>query len=287
MKAAGGPPGGADGKAPELPSIAAPKPTGKDGGGGGSGGGGGGAAGGGKGMSGAAPKPDAAKGEPGATAGAGPSGSSLGSMSAGPGETAAPDEPAIQPVIGTPRVGTTTVNGGMFKLKPNGPAIIPTVVNVTPTGHSVVGFRAKLAIDADGDSEAYRSDKTGQSQTALLYKNGRSLDPTRIPFIVVPTDFGNTHPNVKLGDYATVSYGPKTIYAIVGDRGPAGVLGEASIAVARSLGINADPNRGGSNRPDFEYRIVAGSKDPQPAESAAQIQARGRAVFETAGAPVR
>jgi len=236
--------------------------------------------------------PDAKpKGEAAADAKAAAAGGSAGPSSAGgPSGAAGPTEEIAAPsaAIGEPRVGTVTVRGGMFRLRPNGPAEIPTTVHVTPRGARLVGFTAKLAIDADGASDAWKSDPTGQSKTSLLYKNGESLNPRALPFIVVPVDFHNTHPNVRLGDYATVTYGAKTLYAIVGDKGPAGVLGEGSIALAAGLGINPDPIKGGISRADVRYMIAPGSRDqPDPPRDAATVQARGKAIFEAAGAPVR
>lgn len=190
-------------------------------------------------------------------------------------------------MIGAPQVGTTTVGGGLFKSTPNGPADVPTSIHVTAAGKRLIGFTAKMAIDADGAGGAWKGDKTGQPETSLQYKNGDSLNPRVIPFIVVPTDFHLTHPAVKLGDYATVSYGAKTLYAIIGDKGPAGVLGEGSMSLASGLGINADPNRGGITRKDVRYMIAPGTRDAEPPRDAATIQARGKAVFDAAGAPVR
>ena len=122
----------------------------------------------------------------------------------------------------------------------------------------------------------------------MLYKNGDSLNPRELPFIVVPPDFRTTYKGVELGDYAAVTYRQKTVYAIIGDHGPAGVLGEGSISLAAGLGIDSDPNKGGTNRKEVRYLIAPGSKDrDDPPRDAAAIQTRGMAIFNGAGAPVR
>jgi hypothetical protein len=78
------------------------------------------------------------------------------------------------------------------------------------------------------------------------------------------------------------------VYAIIGDHGPAGVLGEGSISLAAGLGISSDPNTGGTNRKEVRYLIAPGSKDPDgPPRDAASIQSRGALIFDAAGAPVR
>lgn len=268
---------------------------GVDGGGGGGGGGGGSG-----GMGGAVPggKPKESAGKPaGVDAGAGaagaagaaaggskPDGSPAGGINAG--GVAEVTTPNSQ--IGAPQVGsTTTIAGAVFRSHPEGEKDVPTTIYVTPQTR-LIGFTAKLAIDADGAGGAWRGDKTGQPRTSLLYKNGDSLNPSVVPFIVVPPDFRTTYKGVELGDYAAVSYRSKTVYAIIGDHGPAGVLGEGSISLAAGLGINTDPNTGGTNRREVRYLIAPGSKDRDgPPRDAAAIQARGAQVFDAAGAPVR
>lgn len=190
-------------------------------------------------------------------------------------------------VIGEPQVGTVTIKGGSFRSKRDGPTDVETTVRVTPNGSKLIGFTSKFAIDADGAGGAWKKDKTGQSKTALTYKDGGSLNPSALPYISLPMDFHSTHPGVKLGDYAAVTYGAKTLYAIVGDAGPEGVIGEGSMALASGLGINPDPNHGGISRKDVRYVIVPGSRDPEPARDAATIQKRGKAIFDAAAAPVK
>jgi hypothetical protein len=172
----------------------------------------------------------------------------------------------------------------MFALKPGGPKVVPTFV-VNTGAAKVVSFTAKMAIDADGAGGWAAHDPTGQNQTSLRYPGGASLNPGQIPFIVVPLDFGRSHPDVKLGDYAAVSYGGKTVYAIVGDKGPAGVVGEGSIALAKALGINSDPRKGGADS-GVTYVIIPGSRDAAPPKEAGAIQTAGEALFRKAKVPV-
>jgi hypothetical protein len=102
---------------------------------------------------------------------------------------------------------------------------------------------------------------------------------------VVPVDFNRAHPGVQLGDYVAVTYGYKTVYAIVGDKGPKGVVGEGSIALARSLKIPADPNNGGEQAPIVTYVILPGSKDAALPLTAGAIQIQGQKLFLQAGIP--
>lgn len=90
------------------------------------------------------------------------------------------------------------------------------------------------------------------SMTSLLDKTKNYNDPRRyvdsetIPFIVMPPGFSE---EFKLGDIALVvnKKNNKRCYAIFADVGPKNSIGEGSIALAKQLGINADPKRGGAS----------------------------------------
>lgn len=191
--------------------------------------------------------------------------------------------------LGAPQVGTTTLRGGIFRAhKQDAAPSVQTTVYVMESGARPVGYTSKMSIDADGAGGAWRKDRTGQPKTSLLYKNGDSLNPETIPFIVVPKDFHRSHPGVGLGDYSMVTRQGRTVYAIVGDHGPDGVIGEGSISLAASLGIDPNPNTGGTTRKEVDYLIVPGSREKdEPLSDAAKIQARGKAVFEAAGVRLR
>lgn len=142
-------------------------------------------------------------------------------------------------------------------------------------------FQSGMAIDADGAGDAWRSDPWGQPATSLRYPDGRSLDPTEVPYFVLPIGFTALHPDVRLGDLAAIVFENRIVYAIWGDAGPRGKLGEASIAAARALGINADPVRGGTGA-GVTYVVFPGSGS-RTALAPAEIARRGRALFVQAG----
>ena len=130
-----------------------------------------------------------------------------------------------------------------------------------------------MSVDADGASEAWKEDPWGQAQTSLTYRDQRSVDPTKLNDFVLPIGFDKLHPGMRIGDVAAVFYGGKVAYAIYADRGPRGRIGEGSIRLAQSLGINADPRRGGVGG-GVIYLVFPGSgtKRPLPQE---EIDARG------------
>jgi hypothetical protein len=100
------------------------------------------------------------------------------------------------------------------------------------------------------------------ASTALADHSKTAGDPTRyvdsesVPFIVVPSDlhaFG-----VRLGDVAMVTFGGKSIGAIVADIGPHGHFGEGSIALADAVGVPSSPKHGGVES-GVTYVIFPGS----------------------------
>jgi hypothetical protein len=59
---------------------------------------------------------------------------------------------------------------------------------------------------------------------------------------------------VRGGAVVAVVHGDRVRYGVVGDVGPRAIIGEASHAMARSLGIRPDPHGGGT---DAEVTYIA------------------------------
>lgn len=107
-----------------------------------------------------------------------------------------------------------------------------------------------LACTDDGEPYVQRnSDKSpGRyvSTTSLENLQYARRDPRRyvdsevVPFLAIPRELIKA--GVKMGDLAIVTYGVKTCGAICADIGPAGAIGEGSIALCQALGV--DPFRG-------------------------------------------
>ncbi len=91
------------------------------------------------------------------------------------------------------------------------------------------------------------------SVTALVYKDARAatdprhyVDAETIPYVVLPSRVLRAA-HAHLGDIAVVwnRRKDKLAHAIVADIGPAGQVGEGSIALARATGIPDSPKSGG------------------------------------------
>lgn len=127
------------------------------------------------------------------------------------------------------------------------------------------------------------------STTALIDGRYKANDPRRyanseaVPFIAVPPELKSQ--GVKLGDLVAVrnERTGKTVFAIVGDIGPRGHLGEGSIKLAQELGINADARRGGAAS-GVSYVAFPGTRLSSGIPSHAEIQAAGRRAYDAWGA---
>lgn len=116
----------------------------------------------------------------------------------------------------------------------------------------IVFWTADMDIDCDGRRTAgcnRRTDPWFQPATAFHQSDGGPLRSDRIPHVVVPAPgrlWNYARSGIGGGTVAAVIHDGKVRYGVVGDTGPAGVIGEASYAMAESLGIDPDPRTGGT-----------------------------------------
>jgi hypothetical protein len=129
-----------------------------------------------------------------------------------------------------------------------------------------VYFRAGMAIDADGSPRARQIDPDGQSNTSLRHKGGAPVNAETTKYFVLPLEKYQQY-GVRLGDIAAVRYDDQVRFAVFADVGPHQKLGEGSMALAASLGINSNPRRGGTQRPEVEYIVFPGSGNGRPLHS--------------------
>lgn len=161
-----------------------------------------------------------------------------------------------------------------------------------PGGTSdVLYFESNLDLDTDGKkSPGIVYEGTHQSQTSLRYPNGESMDSNEIPFFVLPgihTGVGVDQMTLggvtfTLGDIGAILYRDKIEFAVFGDFGPRGKIGEGSIALHRSLGHETVRSNGHIRDVDIERDVVTlifpGSGDGTP-QTPDVIRAKGRALF--------
>jgi hypothetical protein len=115
-----------------------------------------------------------------------------------------------------------------------------------------VFWTADMDIDCDGRATTHcnqRTDPDFSASTAYRQSDGRYLSAEKLPYIVVPapSDIWNHRAHrIEGGSVAAVVYQDRVHYAVVGDVGPRDIIGEASYATAKALGIRPDPHGGGA-----------------------------------------
>ncbi|MFE9433008.1 glycoside hydrolase family 75 protein [Streptomyces sp. NPDC006640] len=119
--------------------------------------------------------------------------------------------------------------------------------------NGAVFWKADMDIDCDGQVTSKCSADTDpwfQDDTAFHQSNGQPLRADSLPYVVVPSTssiWKYTSSGIKGGGVVAVIYNNKVEYAVVGDTGPTSIIGEASYATASALGIDPDPETGGTD----------------------------------------
>src|SRR4051794_6945290 len=125
----------------------------------------------------------------------------------------------------------------------------PTV-NICKSG-SAFFWKSDLDIDCDGVRTSKCNEDTDpwyQNETSFETSKGRPFQADSTHYFVIPlpsSRFDYTANGIKPGSVAAVIYNNKVVYAVFADEGPNNIIGEASYATAKALGINPDPENGG------------------------------------------
>ncbi|MEH0417209.1 glycoside hydrolase family 75 protein [Streptomyces sp. B21-083] len=118
--------------------------------------------------------------------------------------------------------------------------------------NGAVFWKADMDVDCDGQRTSKCSENTDpwyQDDTAFHQSNGKPLKADSLPYVVVPSSssiWNYSGAGIKGGGVVAVIYNNKVEYAVVGDTGPK-IIGEASYATAQALGIDPDPETGGTD----------------------------------------
>ncbi|WP_105970148.1 glycoside hydrolase family 75 protein [Streptomyces geranii] len=119
--------------------------------------------------------------------------------------------------------------------------------------NGAVFWKADMDIDCDGQRTSKCNENTDpwyQDDTAFHQSNGKPLKADSLPYVVVPSSssiWNYSGAGIKGGGVVAVIYNNKVQYAVVGDTGPTKIIGEASYATAQALGIDPDPETGGTD----------------------------------------
>lgn len=137
--------------------------------------------------------------------------------------------------------------------------------------NGAVFWKADLDVDCDGQTTAacnHGTDPWFHGDTAFHQSNGKPLNAEKLPYVVVPSSssiWNYYSAGMRGGGVVAVVYNNKVEYAVVGDTGPSRIIGEASYATAKALGMNPNPATGGA--PSGVTYILFKNSQARPIES--------------------
>ncbi|MDH6630511.1 hypothetical protein M2271_008372 [Streptomyces sp. LBL] len=140
------------------------------------------------------------------------------------------------------------VSRGRYRSDDGGPAMIPVCGT-----RDAVFWQGDMDIDCDGRPGRLcnrRTDPLFSDATAYQQSDGRQLSAEDLPYVVVPAPsriWDHRASGVHGGSVVAVLHRDRVRYAVVGDVGPTDIIGEASYATAKALGIHPDPSGGGTD----------------------------------------
>jgi hypothetical protein len=110
-----------------------------------------------------------------------------------------------------------------------------------------IEWTANMTIDCDGMPVNTYNDPYWQSETSLKY-HGQSINADKVPYIVVPPMIVKGTRPIVMGCQATVVNYRNGLCtpAVVADGGPSTKIGEASCECAGRVGLERNPNYGGT-----------------------------------------
>lgn len=144
--------------------------------------------------------------------------------------------------------GCVQVSRGRYRSDQGTPADIPVC-----GARGAVFWKADMDTDCDGRPGPVcnrRTDPSFTPATAYQQSDGRHVSAETLPYIVVPGPsaiWDHRRYGIGGGSVAAVIHRGRVRYAVVGDTGPREIIGEASYATVRALGIRHDPRTGGAD----------------------------------------
>ena len=145
------------------------------------------------------------------------------------------------------------------------------------TTSGAIFWTGDMDIDCDGKSTTecnVNTDCCYQNDTAFHNKSDQPLTASVTPYVVIPQDF--KFAGLNNGTVIAVIYNNQITYAVWGDTGPVDIIGEASYATAKSLGINPDAKVGGVGGKVVTYIAFLGKQAvPKDLENRTEVETLG------------
>lgn len=156
---------------------------------------------------------------------------------------------------------------------------------VTDTGKS--DGKPVIQVSSDPAPGGYVSSTSLADSHYSRIQQRRYVDSETIPFIVLPSAVIRAT-GIYLGDLVLVTHTGTGVrcFAVFADGGPAGKIGEGSIALAKALGVASSPKYGGTSSRVLAYLGFPGSGSLVP-RTVADINTRGAAALAAFGGLAR
>jgi hypothetical protein len=174
----------------------------------------------------------------------------------------------------------TAASNGTYATDDGGPA----TVSICRNG-SAYFWTSDMDIDCDGITTTHCNASTDpwyQAQTSFDTSTGAYFTSDVTHYFVIPlpsSRFDYQAAGITPGSVAAVVYNGKVAYAVFADEGPDDIIGEGSYALATALGIDPDPDTGGTDGP--VTFVVFPGQVPNPVENNTAIDAAGSAAANT------
>jgi hypothetical protein len=126
-------------------------------------------------------------------------------------------------------------------------------------------WTADMDIDCDGRETPFCNKKTDPDFQGQL-SCGTDIAADETPYFVIPigSPANSRKRGIQIGQIAAILYKERVAYAMFLDEcGISSLIGEASCATARLLGINPDPKNGGTDEP-VTYIVFTGPSGASP-----------------------
>jgi len=185
--------------------------------------------------------------------------------------------PSASQLLARASKGCTKVSKGNYKSDDETSANI----SICKAGSAFV-WKADMDVDCDGITTKNCNKNTDccyQNQTSFETSKGKPFQADLTHYFVIPlpsSRFSYSKSGIRPGTTAAIIYNNRVVYAVFADEGPNDIIGEASFATAKALGINPNPKNGGVDS-GVTY-IVFPNSVPSPVESNSAIDAKGSAA---------
>jgi len=148
-----------------------------------------------------------------------------------------------------------------------------------------VFWTSGMSIDCDGASHTSAQCPSASGSTAATDSKGNALSSVDLPFVVLPANSGCTPvpwdyftAGLQYGSVIAVIYNGQVGYGVFGDTGGCDTIGQASYAMAQSVGVPPGPTSPGAENSVTYIAFVGAAAVASPIEDHAAAVSLGQSL---------